>query len=80
MSGGPDTPELSIIVPVYNVEPWITQCLNSIQRQTFEAWECILVDDGSPDLSGHIRTFKRRPRCCASLKNMHQIAKRIFCD
>lgn len=63
MSGGADTTELSIIVPVYNVEPWITQCLDSIQRQTFTAWECILVDDGSTDLSGHIcNNFARRDR------------------
>ena len=61
MSGGTDTPELSIIVPVYNVDPWITQCLDSIQRQIFTAWECILVDDGSTDLSGHIcDNFVRR--------------------
>lgn len=61
MSGGADTPELSIIVPVYNVEPWITQCLDSIQRQTFTVWECILVDDGSTDLSGRIcDNFARR--------------------
>lgn len=61
MSGGADTSELSIIVPVYNVEPWITQCLDSIQRQTFTVWECILVDDGSTDLSGRIcDNFARR--------------------
>ena len=61
MSDSPNAPELSIIVPVYNVEPWITQCLDSIQRQTFESWECVLVDDGSPDLSGRIcDSFARR--------------------
>lgn len=48
------TPEISIIVPVYKVEHYLPQCLDSIMRQTFTAWECILVDDGSPDNCGEI--------------------------
>lgn len=47
-------PEISIIVPVYNVEKYIRRCLDSILTQTFTDWECILVDDGSPDNSGMI--------------------------
>ena len=42
-------PEISIIVPVYNVEPYLSRCLDSILNQTFTAFECILVDDCSPD-------------------------------
>lgn len=42
-------PKISIIVPVYKVEHYLTQCLDSILGQTFGDWECILVDDGSPD-------------------------------
>ena len=42
-------PQVSIIVPVYNVEGYLRRCLNSIWQQTLEAWECICVDDGSPD-------------------------------
>ena len=38
---------ISIIVPVYNVEPYICKCLDSIIVQTFQDWEAILVDDGS---------------------------------
>lgn len=45
---------ISIIVPVYKVEPYIRRCLDSIIAQTFTDWECILVDDGSPDNSGAI--------------------------
>ncbi len=47
-------PKISIIIPVYNVEKYVEQCLNSIAEQTFENWECILVNDGSIDLSGII--------------------------
>lgn len=47
-------PKISIIVPVYRVENYIARCLNSISNQTFKDWECILVDDGSPDNSGII--------------------------
>ncbi|MCM1302372.1 MAG: glycosyltransferase [Alistipes senegalensis] len=42
-------PEISIIVPVYKVERYLRQCLDSILGQTFGDWECIVVDDGSPD-------------------------------
>lgn len=47
-------PEISIIIPVYNVERYLRQCLDSIESQTFRNWECILIDDGSPDNSGAI--------------------------
>ncbi|MDE6048596.1 MAG: glycosyltransferase, partial [Paramuribaculum sp.] len=38
-------PEVSILVPVYNVENYLKECLDSILNQTFKDWECILVDD-----------------------------------
>ena len=40
---------ISVIVPVYNVEPYIHRCVDSILAQTFTDFELILVDDGSPD-------------------------------
>lgn len=40
---------LSIIVPIYGVEKYLRQCLDSIAAQTFKGFECILVDDGSKD-------------------------------
>jgi len=46
--------EISIVVPVYRVEPYLRDCLNSILCQSFTAFELILVDDGSPDGSGRI--------------------------
>ena len=44
-------PKVSIIVPVYNVEKYLPQCLDSILKQTFTDFECICVNDGSPDNS-----------------------------
>ncbi len=45
---------ISVIVPVYNVELYLEQCLNSIINQTYKNLEIILVNDGSTDNSGVI--------------------------
>jgi len=42
-------PKISIIVPMYNVAKYVRAALISVQKQTFSKWECICVDDGSPD-------------------------------
>lgn len=47
-------PQISIIVPVYNVEQYLPQCIDSILDQTFSDFELLLIDDGSPDKSGEI--------------------------
>lgn len=47
-------PLLSVIVPVYNVENYLCQCLDSLLAQDFSDYEVILVDDGSTDKSGEI--------------------------
>lgn len=44
-------PKVSIIVPVYNVERYLCECIDSIIAQTFVDWELLLVDDGSTDNS-----------------------------
>lgn len=49
-----ESPLLSVIIPVYNVEKYIGRCLDSIISQTFTNWECIIIDDGSLDKSGLI--------------------------
>ena len=48
---------VSIIVPVYNVEEYLAECVDSLIDQTYESIEIILVDDGSKDKSGEICDF-----------------------
>ena len=45
---------ISIIIPVYNVEKYLDQCLDSVLNQSYADFECILVNDGSTDNSGNI--------------------------
>lgn len=47
-------PSISIIIPVYNVKPYLKRCIESVLNQTFKDFELILVDDGSTDNSGEI--------------------------
>lgn len=49
-----ETPLLSIIVPVYNVEQFLQKCIDSILAQTMTDFELILINDGSPDRCGEI--------------------------
>lgn len=48
---------ISVIVPVYNVERYLEECLNSIQQQSYTDIEVILVNDGSTD---HSKTICER--------------------
>lgn len=45
---------ISVIIPVYNVEEYLRECIDSILNQTYQNFEIILVDDGSTDSSGTI--------------------------
>ncbi len=49
-----DNPLISVVVPVYNVEAYLKECLDSLMSQTFKNFELLLVDDGSTDESGKI--------------------------
>ena len=51
---GKNNPLISIIVPVYNVEPYIERCIESIIKQSYKNIEIVVVDDGSTDNSGRI--------------------------
>lgn len=48
------TPNVSIIIPIYNAEAYVEACISSIQAQSFQDFEIILVNDGSTDRSGAI--------------------------
>lgn len=60
----------SIIVPVYNVERYLEECIESILQQTFTDYELILVDDGSKDSSGKICDVYQTK--CSSIKVIHK--------
>lgn len=49
-----ENPLISIIIPFYNDEKWIRKCLNSVQNQTYQNLEIILINDGSKDKSPQI--------------------------
>ena len=45
---------ISVVVPVYNAQKYLQECLDSLQNQTEKNFEIVLVDDGSSDISGEI--------------------------
>jgi CDP-glycerol glycerophosphotransferase len=47
-------PRLSVVVPIYNVERYLAECLESVAAQAFGDFECVMVDDGSTDSSAEI--------------------------
>lgn len=47
-------PLVSVIIPCYNSEQWITECLNSVCKQTYGSLEIIVIDDGSDDKTAEI--------------------------
>ena len=63
--------KLSVIVPVYNAEKYLRQCLDSLVNQTFSNMEIILVNDGSNDGSGVICE-----EYCKKYNNVKYIDKR----
>ena len=46
--------KVSVIVAIYKAEKYLRRCLDSLVNQTFEDYEVLLIDDGSPDNSGYI--------------------------
>lgn len=62
--GNTAEPKVSVIVPVYNVEKYLLQCLESLHAQTYKNLEIILLNDGSSDSSGKIAELyvKKEPR------------------
>ena len=75
--GGKMNPKISIIVPVYNVEQYLSKCIDSILNQTFKDFELILINDGSTDKSGDICDFYKQKdkRIKVIHKNNEGVAK-----
>ncbi len=88
-------PAVSVIVPVYKVEPYLRRCVDSILAQTFTDFELILVDDGSPDNCGaicdeyaekdsRVKVIHKKNGGVSSARNMGLDAARgeyiYFCD
>ena len=44
-----ETDKISVIVPVYNIIPYLPRCVESLQKQTYPELEILLIDDGSTD-------------------------------
>ena len=49
-----ENPKISVIVPMYKVEKYITRCMESVKNQTFTDFEVLIINDGSPDKSAEI--------------------------
>lgn len=76
-------PVVSVVVPVYNTEPFLAECLHSLEKQTLTDIEIILVNDGSTDNSGrllreyadkdarfvYVGTGESRALCCTKYRN-----------
>ncbi|MBR0348520.1 MAG: glycosyltransferase [Clostridia bacterium] len=64
MNNNAGNPWLSVVVPIYNAERYLSKCIRSILSQTFTDFELILVDDGSTDSSSEIckRFLEKDPR------------------
>ena len=66
-------PQLSIIVPIYNVQDYLRECLDSILNQGLDSVEVILVNDGSTDASGNIaRSYVEEYSCFTLIEQENQ--------
>lgn len=50
----PNEPQLAVIVPAYDVDDFLEECVQSIIAQTYTSWEMLIIDDGSPGRTGEI--------------------------
>ncbi len=63
-------PKISVVIPIYNVERYLRQCLDSVINQTLSDIEIICVNDGSPDACGEI--IDEYAKCDSRVKAVHQ--------
>ena len=60
---------ISIIIPIFNAENYLKRMLESILGQSYQKFECILIDDGSSDSSiVYVRSMKKKILACVALR------------
>ena len=64
--------KVSVIVPVYKTEQYLSACMDSLLKQTYKDIQILLIDDGSPDKSGEIceEYAKKDPRVAVSYTHL----------
>ncbi len=67
---GAELPVISVVVPIYNVDEYLPQCIDSIINQSYRELEIILVDDGSTDSGGSL--CDRYARMDSRIKVIHK--------
>lgn len=69
---GKEKPLVSVIIPVYNVQEYLKECVESVQNQSYTNLEIVLVDDGSTDNSDELCDVlaARDTRICTYIKAM----------
>ena len=68
---------VSIIIPIYNVEAYLRQCLETVIHQTYPHLEIILVNDGSPDQSGRRKHGNQRQNFLGRMRASATFAKKM---
>ena len=63
-------PSISVVIPVYNVEKYLSKCVDSVLSQSFTDYEILLIDDGSTDNSGRLCDNYAEKYSCISV--IHQ--------
>ena len=72
--------KISVIVPVYNVLPYIKEFLDSLTSQTFKDFEAVLVDDGSTDGTGNVLAGKESAERSYHLFHGLPVLHRIYSE
>src|SRR5712664_933683 len=47
-------PSVTVVIPCFNSATYLRHCVDSVKQQSYEAWECVIVDDGSTDDTAHV--------------------------
>lgn len=70
--------KISVIVPVYNAEKFLNNCIESVVHQSYTNWELLLIDDGSSDSSAEI--MKAACKMMLELRNFIKKCRTWYCE